>query len=281
MKLPSQIESVSFYPGLFNDRPCLYPPPGFQGFAEAELGNGDCFGLYWPVGKEEVEPIVAEMWHDEWTLQPAFSCLSAFLSAYEKNEREWPEQPSIAEDPRSPVALFEAARTHLRTQQVDAAVAQLETAITVLPEYTNALSLLWAQYVRQGRAREALPIALRAIKAPPSFGGAPVKMLRWLQSQSEAGALAADPIWQNRHALKLTCGGTKENGDYPIYRAAIKTYIDGGQIVEACVLMQTYGELMNRETVSFQERYQFSPDEHLAWMAEISARLPSGPRFRI
>jgi len=281
MKLPSQIKSVSFYTGIFNDRPFLYPPPGFQGFAEGELGNGDCYGLYWPVGKEGLEPIVAEMWHDERRLQPSFSSLGTFLSAYRKHEDEYPEPPSVADDPQSPRALFEAARVHIQEQQVGEAVLKLEAAITVLPEYTDALSLLWVQYVRQGRTQEALPIALRAIKAPPSFGARAVKALRWLQSQPKAGALAADPVWQERHALKMNYGGAKENDDYPIYRAAIKTYIDGGQLVEAYVLMQTYGELMNGETVSFQERYQFSSDDHLAWMAEISARLPSGSRFHI
>jgi hypothetical protein len=50
-----------------------YPPSGFAAVSDADLGNGDCFGLYWPLGQEGEEPIVCDMAHDSWTMIPCFS----------------------------------------------------------------------------------------------------------------------------------------------------------------------------------------------------------------
>ncbi|MDF3837714.1 hypothetical protein P3W85_32950 [Cupriavidus basilensis] len=58
MELPTQIAEVSLRQDWRHGSP--YPPLGFQPFAEGELGNGDTFGLYWPIGEEGYEPLVVE-----------------------------------------------------------------------------------------------------------------------------------------------------------------------------------------------------------------------------
>jgi len=276
MLLPPKVAEVSLDHDWLYKAP--YPPLGFRPFSDCELGNGDTFGLYWPVGRENQEPIVAETWHDSWQIQPTFSSLSSFLAARARGGDEFPETPSLKEDAGSPRALLDAAREAIQVQSVERAVELLEDAIAVLPEYTEALSLLWAQYMRQGRAEEATAIALRAVVAPPAFGSRSVKALKWLQGQSQATSFAHDPIWQSRHALKLTYGGAKENGDYAVYRSAIDVYIGNSQYVQASILMQTYAQLMHAETLSFQERNGFERDGFVRWQEQVSHQLPHGPR---
>src|ERR1700733_3825903 len=65
MRLPAAYRSVTLD---VEPRHVPYPPLGFYSIAEHELGNGDCFGLYWPIGREDHEPIVAETFHDEWSI---------------------------------------------------------------------------------------------------------------------------------------------------------------------------------------------------------------------
>ncbi|KQW54166.1 tetratricopeptide repeat protein [Variovorax sp. Root411] len=276
MLFPPQISEVSLDQDWRYSTP--YPPLGFRPFAEGELGNGDTFGLYWPVGLEAREPIVVENWHASWRIQPTYSSLSSFLAALARAGDDYPEPPSLDEDARSPRALFELAKQKVQAQAVDDAVRFLEEAVDVLPEYTDALCLLWAQYVRLGRREEALAVALRAIIAPPSFGSRATKPLRWLQGQASASTIDGDPIWQARALLKLSYGGAKENGDYAVYRTAIEAYLDASQYVHACVLMQTYAELMGAETIAFQERLGFVQADFVAFQLAVSGRLLNGPR---
>ncbi len=211
---------------------------------------------------------------------PAYSTLSAFLAAtQERDEEDLPEPPSLAGDPQSPIACLEAAKREIQSQDVEAAVTLLETAVDVLPEFTDALSLLAAQYLRLGRYSEACEAVLRAIRSPPCFGQRPVRILRWLASQDDAQPdTLDDPIWRVRKELRLVFGGEKENSDYPMLQEAMEQYLVQGQLVEALTLMQTYGQLMSQETISFQERYGFDPAAFRARERDISGRLPGGPR---
>ncbi|MGK5071455.1 tetratricopeptide repeat protein [Janthinobacterium sp. ZB1P44] len=254
-----------------------YPPLGFTPFAEGALGNGDTFGLYWPIGREAAEPIVVETWHDEWRLQPHFSSLAAFLSAYATAEDEYVAMPSLAEDPASPRAAFLEAKELIAQRKPDAAIALLEAALAIVPEYTDALTLLHGQYVRAGRIDDAVKVAIQAIISPPSFGGPPFKALQWLRTQPVPDG-EPDPIWRACGQLSFNFGGSKENADYPVLLAAIDTYLEQGKHLSASTLMQTYAELMSAETVSFQERYAFAPAAFIARQIAVSAMLPQGSR---
>ncbi|MFZ6757875.1 hypothetical protein ACO0K9_11760 [Undibacterium sp. Ji50W] len=276
MLLPANLREVTSHKNW--ECHSSFPPLGFTPFFENELGNGDTFGLYWPIGRENIEPIVAETWHDSWQVQPTYSSLGSFLSAAKAAEDEYPEPPTLAEDPASPRALFYAAKESIKNQDVESAIHLLEKATAIIPEYTAAQSLLWAQYVRSGRTQEALTIAIQAIISPPSFGERSQKALRWLCSQPTTASVERDPIWVIKTQLKLTYGGAKENTDYPLLLSAIHEYLTQSRFTQAVTLMQTYAELMSSETVSFQERYSFEAKTFFAWQIDVSSRLPHGPR---
>lgn len=275
MQLPANLAPISVEQDW--QHTTAYPPLGFTPFAEGALGNGDTFGLYWPIGREAAEPIVVETWHDEWRLQPHFSSLAAFLQAYATAEDEYVSTPSLADDPASPRAAYLEAKEWIAQRKPDAAIALLEAALAILPEYTDALVLLHGQYVRAGRIDAAVKVAIQAIISPPSFGGPPFKALQWLRTQPVPDG-EPDPIWRACGQLSFNFGGSKENADYPVLLAAIDTYVEQGKHVSASTLMQTYAELMSAETVSFQERYEFDQTAFIARQIAVSAQLPNGSR---
>lgn len=275
MQRPANLAHISVEQDWQHTTP--YPPLGFAPFFEGALGNGDTFGLYWPIGREGAEPIVVETWHDEWRIQPHFSSLTAFLQAHAAAEDEYVATPSLADDPASPRAAFLAAKEQIAQRNPDEAIALLEAALAIVPEYTDALVLLHGQYVRAGRTDAAVKVAIQAIISPPSFGGPPFKALQWLRTQPVPDG-ELDPIWRACGQLSFNFGGSKENGDYPVLLAAIESYLEHGNYRCASTLMQTYAELMSAETVSFQERYAFEPAAFIARQIAVSARLPQGSR---
>ena len=275
MQLPASLAHISAEQDW--QHTTAYPPLGFTPFSEGALGNGDTFGLYWPIGREASEPIVVETWHDEWRLQPHFSSLAAFLQAYAGAQDEYVGTPSLADDPASPRAAFLEAKELIAQRNPEAAIALLEAALAIVPEYTDALVLLHGQYVRAGRIDAAVKVAIDAIISPPSFGGPPFKALQWLRTQPVPDG-ELDPIWRTCGQLSFNFGGSKENADYPVLLGAIESYLEQGNHVAASTLMQTYAELMSAETVSFQERYGFDATAFIARQIAVSAQLPQGSR---
>lgn len=72
MKPPQNIDALSLADDDVGANG-IYPPLGFKSVWDAEPGNGDRYGLYWPYGKEDQDPIICDMIHDEWRLEVAFS----------------------------------------------------------------------------------------------------------------------------------------------------------------------------------------------------------------
>lgn len=275
MLRPNAFDEVTLHKDWVHTQP--YPPLGFFPFVEHELGNGDCFGLYWPIGREEFEPLVVETWHDEWAVQPSYSNLHSFLVNTADIGDEYPEPPLITDDEFSPKACFLAAKEQVNAQNIQGAIDMLERALSVLPEYTDALTMLWGQYLRVGRTDDAARVAVQAIISPPSFGQRPLKPLRWLCTAASL-EFQSDPIWASRTKLKMVFGRNKENSDYSILLEAIQEYLQQKEFVRAAVLMQTYAELMSSETTAFQSRYGFETSKFLAWQIDVSKNLAGGPR---
>ncbi len=269
MKLPESIRSVTLCVETF-DAP--YPPLGFHPIDELQLGNGDKFGLYWPIGREEQEPIVAETYHDEWSLQPKFSSLERFLAAETEDEDSHIDTPSYEEDPDSPLACLHRARSEINADNVDGAIQKLKRAVTILPEYTEAHTLLWTQHRRVGDRAAAIASAVQAIISPPCFGPRPMQAASWLSRQSSCPPeFEDDPIWLSRARFTLRFGGIYENEQYAILRAAIDRYLERSALVRAMTLMQTYAQLMYLETKPFQERNGFRAEAYVTWQRDVAA----------
>lgn len=114
LTLPAGVEQLTLDKA---DYLTAHLPPGFVPFSEYALGNGDVFGLYWPIGREGKEPLVAETFHDEGSLMPAFSGLQIFLAGTaDLDEEDHPGLPNYDDDPRAPLGCYEEARKALRDQ---------------------------------------------------------------------------------------------------------------------------------------------------------------------
>lgn len=265
MKLPDKLDRVTIYEDLDPSYP--YPPSTFLPFLEHELGNGDMFGMYWPIGRESELPLVIEMWHDSWVMAPHFSSFNRFLECSTSiPPHRLIQTPSLEQDPDSPKANFAAACESLNAGDVSTCIKLLETAIATLPEYTDALSMLALQYRRLRNNDAAISTALRAIRCPPSFGRINPQLYHWFARQSATDETTSnDPLWLTRTKLKFQFGGEKHNDDYVVLRDVINAYIADNRPVEAFTLSQTYAEYMCGETVSFRGRYDFDPTTWTKW----------------
>lgn len=284
LQLPAGAEQLGID---ISDKLSGYLPLGFVGFSAHQLGNGDCFGFYWPVGQEGGEPLIAETQHDDGRLNPAFSGLAFFLRktkglAFD----EWTEAPTEEEDPDAPLSRYTKARKLIARQAFEEAIFELENAVARLPEYTEALAALAGQYLRLGRTDDACRLAVQMIISPPAFGfgGAVDNITRWFsQLETCPPDLLDDPIWQGRACLAagVASGGAKESPAYAVLREAMDAYAANGEWVRVLTLMQTYSDFMNAETVSFQERHGYDCAEHRARQRQLSLQLPQGPRYLV
>lgn len=74
MKLPNNLAGMT----LSNDGH-IFPPFGFITIDETGDGGGDYYGMYWEIGKEEFDPIVCALQHEEFYLSLNFQILKHLL----------------------------------------------------------------------------------------------------------------------------------------------------------------------------------------------------------
>ncbi len=258
MKRPKSAADLNFMSGW---RTGAYPPPGFAPFGGCDLGNGDFFGLYWPTGHENEEPIVCEMSHDDRTLMPSFSSYEKWLEWADANDWEWGEIEVDDED--FVLSHMEAATNAIKANQPQVAIPFLEKACKSLPDFGAPWALLASQRKRLGDLEGAEAAALKAAQlASWVFEGSEMQSLRLIRQD---GPFAHDPLVRRRDLVCAKRGGVKENLLYDALRECIAEYREQGQYIPAITLLCNFGYAMEQETISFQERSGFVP---AAWKAE-------------
>lgn len=269
----------------------VYPPPGFCGDL-FEVGNGDSTGFYWPIGREDGEPLLCDIYHDESSAEPVASSLEGLLRLRAADGRDEPDgvhyetthelaaqlgcilpaahsseplpvELQLALDPASPAALKSAAQQAMKSGDLEVAAEHLRRALDLLPEYTEALILLGHLYRRQGKRPEAAQKLGEAMGAPVCFGWEREKALLSVRRLRDGDypELASDPLWSQRQQLTFATG-IKRNDDFNIYEEAVAEYLRQGKGVLAVRLRVLIGELMWGETISFRERYGYSMEKH-------------------
>jgi hypothetical protein len=267
----------------------VYPPVGYLRWNVLEVGNGDTYGYYWPVGKEEQEPIVCTTEHDAFRVVPFASTLAGCLRLVRATEPEiadeikevaqafdislagalprnatTPTRALATLDPRSPQLLLAVAREALRVGDLPQGEHSVALALDLLPEYGEAAFVLSQFYRRQQRFTQAAEALLVAISSPLCFGGGydlRLKCLKALQRMNDDLITGDDVLWRERRRLTFKTG-VKLNDDFRIYEEAIEAYTAVGAGTRAVWLRMLVGELMEMETVSFQERYGWTTTKH-------------------
>ena len=264
MRLPDGLDRVA----VMGDIPRgPYPPLGFVPLLDAELGNGDYFGLYWPMGREDEEPLVCDMIHDEWSLVPSFSSLNVFVAWLELNDDDRGELE--VPDPGFAPHLHQEAKSMLGGSDLEAAIEGLSRACERLPEISDYWFTLASQLRRVGRQREAVAAALRAITSNWVFGMPNPGVRRMLAHPDAKAVFPDDPIFRRIDSLTLRFGGLEENNDYPTLIACVQDYFVREQYVAGLLLLQNHAYMMSKETTAFQDRYGFDL-EH--WRDDFSER---------
>jgi hypothetical protein len=258
VKAPAKLEALSVGEAELG-RGSTYPPLGFVPVWDAELGNGDYYGLYWPYGKENDEPIVCDMLHDEWGMAFAFSSVPVFLDWLEANDHQRGEVE--VEDQASVVRRFQAAKA-LIGRQPEAAVPLLREVCATFPESAEYWYTLASQLRRIGEHQAGHAAAVRAFASNWAFGLPPNGTVKLLQN---ARGQLDDPLVQRSGELNLAYGGSKENANYRILRECIAAYLSSATPVLGLLLNQNLGYMMVGETTAFQERHGF---EAGAWAEE-------------
>jgi hypothetical protein len=274
-----------------------YPPPGFVTVPGFDIGNGDVSGLYWPIGGEDGPPVLCELWHDSWSLEPVATSVFAFLGSvlaetddldgdeaedelfveHARAAREHlgrPIPPPVEPGPKGLVAM---ATDAAREGRVDDAEAALRRAIELLPEYGDAHIALAGVLRRQRRPGEALHHDLAAIGCPQCFTSRRTDAVRRVAGAGDdvAPELADDPLFARRRELTFATG-VKENADFDRYEEIIAALHSRGEPARAVSLRVLVGELIATETTAFQERRGWTAGGHVRTLTtEIEAHLPA------
>lgn len=283
--------------------PSFYPPLGFLPWSLFEVGNGDVYGYYWPIGREDSPPIVCETYHDGWELEPIASSLEGLLRlklASRNHHREDAIQlgrllgidvnkisptakldagSALALDDSSPRFLTIAGHQLAEENQIDLAQRYYLKALDLVPEYGSASFGLARVYRRKRDLQAAIQCMLDVLIAPRCFGGDKKMCLRWIQQLPDTAFFDAnDPIWSHRHQLTLA-SGVKQNNDFLVYEELIEAYLNKREGNRAIRLRIMVGEFMATETLAFRERYNYTEARHIELLidnldrAGLSSRL--------
>lgn len=243
------------------------PPAGFVSMGEVEGGNGDCFGWYWPLGREGAPPAVCAYYHDYPILRPAFSGTSRFRRWCESIEHPWSEEFEEAEPDFAP-ALFKQAKRHLGAGEVDDAVDCARRACEMFPDCCAYWFLLASQLRRKNSREASVEAALQAYRSSWCFGAPDDSVLQLIRAGKSLEKFASDPVVMRSDRLTTRFGGDKQNANYPLLQECIEEYFARGQPLEALRLSQNYAlVILVWETISFRERYRF---DGAAWQKEFS-----------
>lgn len=256
MKFPEKINKISTN---FEIEVGVYPPNGFLQFSEASLGNGDYFGFYWEFGKENLEPIICEMIHDEGIITPRFSSLNKFLEWYKLNGFDWGEEEVV--DEKFALNLLNKGNEQLKQNNTKKAIEFYKQSTESFGELSENWFKLASQQKRIGNELEFQKNIINSVLSNWAIELPSHNALRMIKTLNPLEEFKNHPLIKNRENFELDFGGKKENNNYPIINDIISGLNEIGDIERALIMEQNYALMMYSETSSFQERYNFNIDE--------------------
>lgn len=272
MKPPVNLEALNVE-NLGVSIGAAYPSLGFIPLRDAELGNGDYYGLYWPYGREDREPIICDMLHDEWSLEVAFSSSVIFKKWLDLNDGFRGDEE--VDDPDLVSIRYRLIKPLLKNRPEEA-VQLLEPICNDFPESSEYWFALATQFRRVGNSLESMKAAVRAFASNWIFGSPPNGLLRLLKN---AKGQLDDPIINQADKLFMKIG-EEENSNYLILKSVIDEYLSSETPTLGLILNQNYAYLMMMETNSCRERYNFNIDEWLESHQALCQKLLGDDRTR-
>lgn len=266
------------------DRETTYPPPGYLEFKILAVGNGDTYGFYWPVGKENSPPLVVTTMHDSWFVFPVASsferairllhvcqlggdedadeCESEVEAIAKQFEIDLSDLPTLENDDSvflfrksasallkiddsSPGLLHAAALEARALGDLVAAENHATRATQLLPEYSDAWDLL-ARIRQQNRNLPGfIEAALRALSTPFSFGArSRNELLAALQGLPDSACSDANDPIWVRRKMLTFSEDFYKSPDLLLLSEAVGEFQAAHQDVRAIHLQLTIGDLM-------------------------------------
>ncbi|SFT68208.1 hypothetical protein SAMN05216474_1770 [Lishizhenia tianjinensis] len=256
MKLPQKINEITIDSNIGTG---VYPPNGFLMFEEANLGNGDCFGLYWEFGKEDQEPIICEMEHDEAIIVPRFSNLDKFFEWYKLNDYDWGNEE--VKDENFTVSLLEKGKIALQQNNPQKALEYFKRSTENFGELSENWYRLATEYKRISNELEFQKCIINSILSNWAIQYPSQNAISKLKSLQPLEELENHPLIKYRDQLTFDFGGKKENDDYKIIKKIIVELEEIGEQHRALIMDQNYASMMYWETSSFQERHNFNVND--------------------
>lgn len=235
----------------------VYPPVGF--FPFYGIGNGDYHGFYWPLGKEQGEPLVAFTSHYVGSVIPESSDIERFylcqLATGNPDDPDYAEgcepyralaekatgrgQPARAPiqvsddgyrellelDPESPFLLAAVGDQCLQSNDPASAVDFYTRAVSNFPEYVAAHFGLVLAYRRLRQADNTVRHLRETLLNPPAFCGASW----WAETCLPGGTIRED--WQAKSLNWLQRAAARLEGplaDDPFIRAVSELRFETG-----------------------------------------------------
>lgn len=239
--------------------PGPFPVNGFLPLFETDFGNGDYYGLYWPIGRENETPIVCELFHDEWRLTPVFSNALMLSQWLEQSESDQYSHEIVCNDAMFAGNLFQQSLLLRQEQKVEEAIHYCKMACNAFPESSEYWLTLANLYQQSKNPVLSIKSALNAYLSLWGFGIPNDKVLYFLKQGMNFNEFSSDPVIKRvaDGSLNLNFGGAKTNQNYTLMQECIAEYFMQNQPISALKLLQNYAYAMYAETSAFQERYEF------------------------
>jgi hypothetical protein len=267
MKIPSQISKVTL------NEPSgywIFPPIGFVEIDESADGAGNYYGLYWELGKENEEPTVCWMDHEQGSLVPEFKDLDSLLIWFEETE-SFSSPPIDLNDNNFFMNLYKKSKILTKNEKNDEAIIRLEKSINLFGEFCDSWTLLAENYWKLNEIEKAEVASLNSILTNYTFAIPSSKSIEQFDRIDPNGKLKNNPIVKRKEGLLK--GGFYNNPfsvNYELLNEAIEEYYDIGDLRSAILLQQNYGYLMMFEPEKTRRRHDF---EDKKWSEEFKNKV--------
>jgi hypothetical protein len=255
MKLPYSIDKVTILPVT---EALVFPPVGFVEFEEGNDGGGDCYGLYWQIGREDQEPIIFLKNHEEFLLLPEFPNLDSFLGWYNIEQGH-----AVDFKPSSAMSffpdLYNKARVLTKNNKTEDAIRSLQESIEQFSEFTDSWTLLAENFYKINELDEAEYASLNSIISNYAFGYPSKKAIDQFNRINPSGKYKDHPLVKRKEGL--LSGGNYINPfqiNYESISESIAEFEDRSDYRSALILEHNYAHLMNFEKMEVREKYNFN-----------------------
>lgn len=265
MKLPSGSDKISF---LNYDRYNAFPPYGFRPFEEGHNGAGDYYGLYWELGKENCEPMVFFMNHEEGYLLPEFPTLSAFLANYNPQTEQVDQDPSFSFSNFYP-PFYHQSRVKAR-KDIPLALNMLKRSTHLFGEFSASWFLLSKLLSKEEDKELKEKSAIKAFVSNWQFESPWQEVLDHLQSIRFKTRYKNDPLVKRVDDLAFS----KKQNNFKVYHSSflnlVEAYKEINDFHSHIMMYENYGFMMENCSRSQQKEVNFSIKE---WNTNLEAKI--------